>query len=52
MNEAPDRTNSKRFEVKRSFRWLVPLVLGLLVVGLLITLAVIFLSVAGLTPGV
>jgi len=43
---------SKRFAASTWTRLLVPLVLVLLALGLLVTLAIVILSVLGLTPAV
>jgi hypothetical protein len=42
--------NSKRFSPSTWTRRLVPLLLALLALGLLVTLAIVILSVLGLTP--
>jgi hypothetical protein len=41
---------SKRFTPSKWTRWLVPALLGLLLLGLLITLAIVLLAVFGLMP--
>jgi hypothetical protein len=45
------KRNSKRFNPTTWTEKLVPVVLGLLVLGLLVTLAVIVFSILGITPG-
>jgi hypothetical protein len=42
--------NSKRFSPSAWTRSLVPMVLALLALGLLVTLAIVVLSLLGLTP--
>jgi hypothetical protein len=46
-----DRRSSRRFIPTNLMERLVPLVLGILLLALLVTLAVILLSALGLTPG-
>lgn len=42
---------SKRFNPNRWTEWVIPALLILLLIGLLATIAIIALSVFGLTPG-
>lgn len=45
------KKNSQRFQPSAWMRWMVPLFLALILVGLAAVLALIFLSVAGVMPG-
>jgi hypothetical protein len=42
---------SKRFSPSKRAEYLIPLVLGILLIGLLATLAIVLLAIFGLTPG-
>ena len=48
----PTRRPSSRFEPGPLTRYLIPAILGLLTLALLATLALIVLSLLGITPGV
>lgn len=45
------KRESKRFTPSRWSEYLVPALLVLVSIGLLVTLAIVILSLAGLTPG-
>ena len=45
------KSSSKRFRSSKWFERLVPLLLGVLLLGLAVTIAVVLLAVIGLTPG-
>ena len=45
------KPESKRFSPSRWAEYLVPALLGLVLIGLLVTVGIVILSMAGLTPG-
>ncbi len=50
-NTEPTKRPSTRFEASPLARYLIPVILGLLALGLLATIALIVLSMLGITPG-